>query len=553
MSEQNWIGRYRIDAPIGEGAMANVFLAHDPSIGRAVAIKLLKPDYRGDTDLVHRFLAEARAAGMLSHSHIVTIYDVGEADGVPYIAMEHLQGRPLDEILRDEGRMTVERVLTLGGQVADALAYAHARGVVHRDVKPSNILICDHGRTAKLLDFGIARIEARDELDAGRTQAGQVMGTPRYMSPEQAMGLPVDARSDLFSLGAVFYEMVTGKPAFPGTGLATLALQIAQEDPAPIRAQVRECPRGLCFIIDKLLAKKPGDRFPDAARLAQALAREREATSQDSAGPGSRAMALRFKLPLVLAATATVTLTVGVGMVLDRQNATMTDMALTSGASMTDFVARNAALKIADNAGLPAASQDWLPLQAFVETAAKDSHVRQIVIADDHGIIRAANDRALLGTRQADRADSMEATADGFRFTRTVRYAGADFGQVDMLLDRGALDAAMDRARLLLTALSLFVIGMIATIAYFSARELSLPLRRLRGAIDEAAQGNSSFRLSHRRTDELGRLFDAFNRLADEMEERSVGGPVGDALAALRTRIAQPATSDRPPSDREAA
>ncbi|WP_022681825.1 protein kinase domain-containing protein [Sphingobium bisphenolivorans] len=546
MSEHHRIGRYRIDAPIGEGAMANVFLAHDPSIGRAVAIKALKPEYRGDTALVDRFLAEARAAGMLSHSHIVTIYDVGEADGVPYIAMEHLQGRPLDDILRDEGRMTVERVLSLGTQVADALAYAHGRGVIHRDVKPSNILICDHGRTAKLLDFGIARIE--DDLDANRTQVGQVMGTPRYMSPEQAMGLSVDARSDLFSLGAVFYEMVTGKPAFPGTGLATLAIQIAQQDPAPIRGQVRECPRGLCFIIDKLLAKKPGDRFPDAARLAEALKREGEAMTQESGG-ARQALALRFKLPLVLGATATVALALGVGMVLDRQNATITDMALTSGASMTDFVARNTALKIADNAGLPAEQQDWLPLQAFVEEAAKDHNVRQIIIADDHGVVRAAADRALLGSRHRASVDQAAIGVDGLRFTRTVHYAGADFGQVDIVMDRGPLDAAMSRTRTLLTALSLFVVGVIALIAYLSARELSLPLRRLRTAIDEAAGGNSEFRLSHNRNDELGHLFDAFNQMADEMEARSVGGPVGDALAALRTRIAPPATS----GDREAA
>lgn len=281
MTEHNWIGRYRIDAPLGEGAMANVSLAYDPSIGRTVAIKVLKPEYRGDTELVNRFLAEARTAGMLSHSHIVTIYDVGEVDGVPYIAMEHIAGRPLDEILRDEGRLTVERVLALGAQIARALAYAHGRGVVHRDVKPSNILICDHGRTAKLLDFGIARVAAGNDQDVQRTQAGQVMGTPRYMSPEQAMGLPLDARSDLFSLGAVLYEMVTGNPAFPGTGLATLAIQIAQHDPEPIKRQVRECPRGLCFIIGKLLAKKPVDRFADAALLGQALEREREAANQD--------------------------------------------------------------------------------------------------------------------------------------------------------------------------------------------------------------------------------------------------------------------------------
>ncbi|HKY82361.1 MAG TPA: protein kinase [Sphingobium sp.] len=548
MNEQNWIGRYRIDAPLGEGAMADVFLAHDPTIGRSVAIKLLKPEFRSDTELAHRFLAEARAAGMLSHSHIVTIYDVGEADGVPYIAMEHLQGRPLDEIVRDEGRMTVERVLAIGAQVADALAYAHGRGVVHRDVKPSNILICDKGRTAKLLDFGIARIDARDEArgeqDAQRTQAGQVMGTPRYMSPEQAMGLPVDARSDLFSLGAVLYEMVTGKPAFPGTGLATLAIQIAQQDPEPIRRQVRECPRGLSFIIDKLLAKKPGDRFADAVRLLQALAKEREAAMQE-ANAAPRAMALRFKLPLILTATAAVALALGVGMVLDRQNAAMTDMAMTSGSSMTDFVARNAAFRLAENAGLPPASQDWLPLQAFVETAAKDRNVRSILIADDQSIVRAAGDKSLIGRGQQGGTDSVAVAGDGIHVTRTVRYAGADFGRVDIVMDRAPLDAAMARTRALLGALSLFVMGVIGAISYFSARELSLPLRRLRAAIEEAASGNSAFRLSHRRNDELGRLFDAFNQLAVELESRETGGPVGDTLAALRTRIAPPATSGR--------
>ena len=546
MTEHNWIGRYRIDAPLGEGAMANVSLAYDPSIGRTVAIKVLKPEYRGDTELVNRFLAEARTAGMLSHSHIVTIYDVGEVDGVPYIAMEHIAGRPLDEILRDEGRLTVERVLALGAQIARALAYAHGRGVVHRDVKPSNILICDHGRTAKLLDFGIARVAAGNDQDVQRTQAGQVMGTPRYMSPEQAMGLPLDARSDLFSLGAVLYEMVTGNPAFPGTGLATLAIQIAQHDPEPIKRQVRECPRGLCFIIGKLLAKKPVDRFADAALLGQALEREREAANQDRE-TGSRAMALRFKLPLILVSTATLALALSVGLVLDRQNATMTDMAISSGASMTDFVARNAALRIADNAGLPAQSQDWLPLQAFVETAVKDRHLHKITIADDQGIVRAAGDKRLIGSRlPANTADEARVTPEGIHFTRGVQYAGANFGRVDIVMDRSALDAAMERTRVLLFALALFVIGMIGAIAYGSARQLSSPLRRLRAAIEEAASGNSAFRLSHRRNDEIGRLFDAFNQLADTIETGpGAGGPVADALEALRTRIAAPPARDR--------
>ena len=450
---------------------------------------------------------------MLSHSHIVTIYDVGEVDGVPYIAMEHIAGRPLDEILRDEGRLTVERVLALGAQIARALAYAHGRGVVHRDVKPSNILICDHGRTAKLLDFGIARVAAGNDQDVQRTQAGQVMGTPRYMSPEQAMGLPLDARSDLFAAGAILF---------------------------------RECPRGLCFIIGKLLAKKPVDRFADAALLGDALEREREAATQDRE-TGPRAMALRFKLPLILVSTATLALALSVGLVLDRQNATMTDMAISSGASMTDFVARNAALRIADNAGLPAQSQDWLPLQAFVETAVKDRHLHKITIADDQGVVRAAGDKRLIGSRlPANAADEARVTPEGIHFTRGVQYAGANFGRVDIVMDRSALDAAMERTRVLLFALALFVIGMIGAIAYGSARQLSLPLRRLRAAIEEAASGNNAFRLSHRRNDEIGRLFDAFNQLADTIETGpGAGGPVADALEALRTRIAAPPARDR--------
>ncbi|MES2270241.1 MAG: protein kinase [Pseudomonadota bacterium] len=545
MTEPNWIGRYRLEGAIGEGAMAHVYLGHDPSIDRPVAIKVLKAGYREDPEVVNRFLAESNAAGMLSHSHIVTIYDVGEAGGVPYIAMEHLSGRPLDVIIEEAGRIGVERTLGLAIQIADALDYAHSRGVVHRDIKPSNIMICNNGQTAKLLDFGIARVDARDDArntrDAQRTMAGQVMGTPRYMSPEQAMGIPVDARSDLFSLGALLYEMVVGKPAFPGTGLATLAIQIAQSDPLPIDKLVRDCPRGLRYIIGKLLAKKPADRFATAAILRQALEREQAAMAQE-ADVSRRGLALRFKLPLILACTSAIALALSVSLVLDRQRETMTDVVLASGASMTDFVVRNVAVSMADNAGLAPAEQDWLPLQTFVEGAVKDRNVKNMIVVDDRGIVRAAGQRAQVGTRYRASLSRQSADgavgSDGIRFVRNVRYAGVDFGKVDVLIDRSALDAAMARARFLLVALSLFVVGVIGGIGYFSARHLSKPLRRLREAMDDAAAGNTAFRLSHRRSDEVGKLFDSFNilvgMLADHMPE---GNPVADAQAMLRTRL----------------
>lgn len=553
------IGRYLIDGTIGEGAMAHVYRAHDPSIDRPIAIKVLKPEFRNNSELSRRFLSESRAAGMLNHANIVTIYDVGEVDGAAYIAMELVLGCPLDELLGEGGRLTPERVAILGAQIADALAYAHAQGVVHRDIKPSNILICDGGRTAKLLDFGIARIDGHDAAgDMNRTMAGQVLGTPRYMSPEQALGLSVDTRSDLFSLGVVLYEMVTGKIAFTGTGLATLAMQIAQEQPVEIERHVPDCPKGLRFVIGTLLAKKPDQRFADAGQVAVALRRELDALAGETE-PRRGGLALRYKVPLALAASAVLALGTGVTFVVSQENAVMQDMALTSGSSIASFVARNAALHVADNAGLPPAQQDWAPLQAFAVAAASNSGMRGLIIADDHGIIRAASDPKLVGKRYYPEGakpltrmagSTVTQTAGGFRFVQPVRYAGADFGKVDVVIERGSLDMAQRTATILLAGLALFVTLVVATFGTVSARLLTQPLRRLRRALDDVTDGNVSFRISHSRKDEIGALFDATNRMVASLSDRHAH--VATVLASaekamLQTRI-EPATerfSDR--------
>jgi serine/threonine protein kinase/HAMP domain-containing protein len=536
------VGRYRVGAAIGEGAMAQVFLAHDPSIERKIAIKILRPELRSDPEVVQRFLKESRAAGMLSHAHIATIYDVGQSDGIPYIAMEHVDGEPLDAILSHQGRLTTERVLALSVQIADALDFAHRHGVIHRDIKPSNILITDKGRSAKLLDFGIARIdvlgEARAEQEVCRTVVGQIMGTPRYMSPEQAMGMPVDQRSDLFSLGSVIYEMVVGKPAFPANGLASLAIQIAQGTPIPIEQEIPDCPRGLRFVISKLLAKKPADRFTTAAALRDVLTLELSAMQQDRE-VRRRGLALRTKLSLTMAATAAVALGLSVGFVLDSQKTTLETMALTSASSMTNFVAGNVGVRMAENAGLPVAEQDWLPLQAFAVTAGAQGNVKLLTIADERGIIRAANNKAMIGKCYVGTAQGDAATLGdtGFHVTRTVRYAGRNFGRVDMVVGRGALDGAMRTAETLLFALSLFVVLVVAAVGYFSARQLSAPLRRLNKALTDVAGGNTAFRISHRRSDEIGNLFDTFNDLVEHIELIRHPDAPGDGPVCDATRI----------------
>ena len=522
------LGRYRIDGRLGEGAMADVYRATDPGIGRAVAIKLLKPELARDPALGARFLREARAAGALNHPHIATVYDVGEADGAAYIAMELVDGRPLDAVLA-EGRMPYERVLALGAQLADALAYAHGAGVVHRDVKPSNILLSADGRTAKLLDFGVARVGESEGL--AKTQAGQLVGTPRYMSPEQALGRPVDHRADLFSLGAVLYEMVTGKVAFPGQGIATLALQIAEGQVEPIARAAADCPPGLRRIIDKLLAKKPDARFADGVQLHAALLREAAAAGEQTA---RRGLSLKLKLPLALVGVTAVALGFSVSAVLAREERTLEHMAVVSGGSIAAFVTGNAAVLAADNAGLPAGQQDWSALQAFVTQAARDSGIRDVAVVDTGRIVRAAADPRRVGQRYAAPAGEASIAADvtaasddgrgaGLRFVRPIRYAGARFGTVDLVLRRTALDAALADARTLMLALALAVTAVAALVGWLGAAAVARPVKRLRDALDAAGASDWSVRLPHRRRDEFGAAFDAFNRAAEAIEPRLRG------------------------------
>ena len=471
------VGRYEIRERIGQGAMAEVYRAYDPDIGRDLAIKLLRGEFRENVQYAARFLREAKAAGALSHPNIVTIYDVGQEGGYPYIAMELLEGEPLDAVLDRYGRLAPDDVLAVGLQLAEALSYAHGLGVVHRDIKPSNILLAPDGRGVKILDFGIARVaEAHvDEAETLRTQVGQVLGTPRYMSPEQALGQEIDGRSDLFSTGVVLYELLTGRRAFDGSSAATLALQITQQDPAPIGDFAPDAPRGLQFIIGKLIAKRPDRRFADGAQAAEAFRREQAAVAaaKGEARAPRRRLPLQVRLSVLMASLTTVVLLAGTTLVVERQYEAMERMALTSGAAVAAFVASNVALQAADNASLPPAERDWLPVEAFVKSAVADPNIRRLSVVDADGVVRASSDPALVGRphqgvgaepvlqRQGGATVTLAGAAGAsqdLRFVRPVTYAGRDFGLVDVRLSKADLDAAARLSRMLMLALGLIIV-----------------------------------------------------------------------------------------------
>ncbi|MCB9751929.1 MAG: protein kinase [Myxococcales bacterium] len=279
------IGRFRVLERLGSGGMGVVYEAKDTELGRQVALKLLAADITGDPDALERFRREARAASLLSHPHICTIYDIGIHDGQPYLVMERMYGRTLSHAIAAR-ELAVVDIVRLGEEIADALDTAHRAGIVHRDLKPANLFITDRGE-AKVLDFGTAKLlpgggAPRAASDAGdfTTGAGVVVGTVAYMSPEQARGEPVDARSDLFSLGVVLYEMATGRLPFTGASTAERFRSLLSDTPAPPSRFNPAAPPGLDRVLLELLEKDPRLRFQRAATLRASL---RELRSVDAA------------------------------------------------------------------------------------------------------------------------------------------------------------------------------------------------------------------------------------------------------------------------------
>src|SRR5258705_5940232 len=265
------IGRYQVQGSIGYGAMGAVYKAFDPLIKRTLAIKTIRldiprqsPQYRS---FIERFYPEARIPGTLSHPNIVTLFDIGEEAGLPYLAMEYVEGETISSILERGLRFKPEKVIGLVSQVASAVDYAHTKGVIHRDIKPSNLILYDTDRV-KVTDFGIAKL-----VDAEMTQSGTLLGMPSYMSPEQAMGDKLDGRSDIFSLGVCAFEMLCGEQPFPGNNVTSILYKLVHVDPIePANLEMNGLvPEKWHEVFGRVLAKKPDDRYQTATEFVQDL------------------------------------------------------------------------------------------------------------------------------------------------------------------------------------------------------------------------------------------------------------------------------------------
>lgn len=267
------LAHYQILEKLGTGSMGVVYRAKDSKLGRQVAIKVLPDELLSDKERLARFRREARAAAALNHPNVVTLYDTGQQGSTMYIAMEFVEGKTLRQML-SAGRLPVYQVLDLFAQMAAGLAKAHAEGIVHRDLKPENVMVTKDG-LAKIMDFGLAKLlQGQADLsvtDSFKSQLGMRMGTPKYMSPEQIKGPPVDFRSDQFSFGSILYEMATGRPAFLGDTIGDTWAAILRDEPEPILRLRPDFPAGFRVIVERCLAKNPEGRFDTTRQLAKNL------------------------------------------------------------------------------------------------------------------------------------------------------------------------------------------------------------------------------------------------------------------------------------------
>jgi serine/threonine protein kinase len=296
------LGPYRVLKVLGTGGMGTVFQAEDPQLKRPVALKVMKPEFRTDDESRQRFLREARAMAAIEHDHIVTVYQVGEDCGLPFLAMQLLRGETLENRLEREQKLPIAEVLRIGREIAEGLAAAHERGLIHRDIKPANIWLEEGRRRVKILDFGLAR--GMDDLNL--TRMGTVMGTPEFMSPEQAGAKEVDARSDLFSLGCVLYDMCAGQSPFQAKKTMMVLVALVTKTPRPVAELNSQVPGPLADLIMQLLEKAPEDRPASMNQVAEELRRIEEGRptgltkkGKESRWPWSRLLVAAVVLALI--------------------------------------------------------------------------------------------------------------------------------------------------------------------------------------------------------------------------------------------------------------
>jgi len=527
------IDRYEVIEQIGTGAMGIVYRVHDPRFSCDRAIKLLRKELIDDKDIVARFSEEGRAAvrasGEISHPNIVTVYDAGFFETRPYIVMELFKGIPLDAMIESGKKFTIEHILSIGAQLSSALVSAHHHGVVHRDIKPANVLMSENGNVAKLTDFSVARVNS--EADNNLTRTGVVIGAPRYMPPEQALGLEVDGRSDLYGLGVVLYEMLTGEKAYKSDTFTALLIEIAQTEPKPVRAINKEIPPGVERIISKLLEKKQERRFQDGIELEAALRREirnlnaTELRAQRGVPAELLGAGLLGLLVMVLMGIT--------GYLLRNQQVdAFQKQTAAVGTSYASALSRQFSLDYArsgDDAGLLYQAQ-------FSESIEGSNFEYQHIVLNNSRIL-ASTSEEMVRQRYEEPAElrqisdpkdktqialvSLPNKKKALQIAKPIEIGPVNrrkkVGTLYVGLSTDRIDSIGRLTASLMALMTFLVSALIALVSYFIVRRFAVPLERLRDSLNELATGDHDIRMTAVHKGLIGQTFAAFNKAAGSL------------------------------------
>jgi serine/threonine-protein kinase len=538
--EPQQVGRYQVSERIGRGGMASVFRAYDPGIDRVLAIKFLHTAYCEDEGYRARFLREARAAGMLSHPNIVTVYDVGEIQGRPYMAMEMIEGEALNDLITRVGAMPVRQVLEIGLQLAQALDYAHGKGLVHRDIKPANVMLLPDGHTVKVMDFGIAHIISKSDMHT--TRAGDVLGTPQYMSPEQTQGVKVDGRSDLFSVGIMLYLMLTGQTPFQGDSLVALAMKIVNEQPRPVESLRPDVPPALRRIVERCLAKLPAQRFQTGAELAQEIRQLLREMDEDAREREREPIVpLRMKWALWMGGIVLAVMAVTGTVVHRQQSAAMIAQVTDYGASLGRFIAAQSAVS--------ALGDEWDAVEVSVQEIMKTGDFASIQVMDSANTVKASSNPAEVDKPYKPRAGEALGTSKGgvkirryqmggedvLGFQAPITFQGKAVGMVDLGVAERPLVSVANLSLTLMGVLVLVTVLAVAVAMYFVANWFARPIKLLRRAMLDVGRGHFEQRITEQRRDEYAALYVAFNNMAQALHERFVAAHAPPSAAPWDT------------------
>ncbi|HER35491.1 MAG TPA: HAMP domain-containing protein [Halothiobacillaceae bacterium] len=524
--------------------MSIIYAGFDPSIDRPLAIKCLKEEVARDAAYRRRFVAEARAAGTLNHPNIVTIYDVGEADGRPYIAMERLRGVTLAEAVAKEGVPPTAVIVELAAQIAAALDFAHRHGVIHQDIKPENVILVGGWALAKVNDFGVARLP-----DSEANHDGMVAGTPAYMAPEALRGDPTDARSDLFALGVLLFWLLTGDKPWRESEVEPLLAERHRCPHPPIAPCDPATPELLLEIVRSLLQPTAEERYQRGHEVIDDLRHVQRALDRQKADPlASRILPMRLRWAAILGVILAATLLLGLTAVYVKQDQALTGLAADFGASL----GRNIAQQTAEDLLLG----DHVAIRARVADMQRNEQIRYLAVTDREGRVIASARPGEVGeplpplpesgvTHRLDggivshygASAGASESDDMLRFDVPVRYQEHLIGTLRLGLDASRLQAANRTTLVAMLMALLATLVVVLGAAWWLFRRLLSPIDVLREAMLRVARGDVGHRIRLIRRDEFGRLFTAFNLMTESLERDE---PERDAPAPSRTHLDDP-------------